>query len=82
MIGVPYEANTDIWSLACTVFELMTNSFLFKPKHTSGISKDEDHLYKMIEVLGPIPKEFLISGSENNHLFNKKGKLIHGEPKD
>jgi len=34
----------------------MTNNFLFKPKKIEGISKDEDHLYKMMEVLGQIPK--------------------------
>lgn len=55
--------NTDVWSLACTVFELMTNNFLFKPKKMEGISKDEDHLYKMLEVLGPMSKEFALGGT-------------------
>lgn len=38
----------------------MTNSFLFKPKDRGDITKDEDHLYKMIELLGAMPK--LITG--------------------
>jgi len=41
----------------------MTNNFLFKPKKMEGISKDEDHLYKMLEVLGPMSKEFALGGT-------------------
>lgn len=48
ILGYSYSHNTDIWSLACTIFELLTNNFLFKPKPAEGISKDEDHLYKII----------------------------------
>ena len=62
-MGHPYVHNTDIWSLACTIYELMTNNFLFKPKKIHGISKDEDHLYKMLEVLGPMSKEFATGGT-------------------
>lgn len=46
-----------------------------------GISKDEDHLYKMLEVLGPMSKQFALGGTESATYFNKKGKLIHGNPK-
>lgn len=81
ILGQPYQYNTDVWSLACTVFEMMTNNFLFKPKKVQGISKDEDHLYKIIEVLGMIPKEYALGGSESHRYFNKKGKLLNGLPK-
>ena len=31
-----YDTSTDMWSMACVVFEMLTNSFLFKPrKHES-----------------------------------------------
>ena len=48
ILGHDYTPNTDVFSLACTVFEMMTNNFLFKPKKISGIKKDEDHLFQMI----------------------------------
>ena len=60
---------------------MMTNNFLFKPKKVQGISKDEDHLYKIIEVLGPIPKEYALGGTESSRYFNKKGRLLNGLPK-
>jgi serine/threonine protein kinase len=66
ILGHEYFPNTDIWSLACTVFEMMTNNFLFKPKKIEGISKNEDHLYKMMEVLSPFPKNFCTGGTESS----------------
>ena len=59
----------------------MTNNFLFKPKKISGIRKDEDHLFQMIETLGPMDKDFATGGKESGGFFNKKGKLLNGSPK-
>jgi hypothetical protein len=59
---------------------MMTNSFLFKPKKTAGINKDVDHLYQMLRTLGPIDKAFACGGRNSENLFNKKGKLLHGDP--
>ena len=63
------------------VYELLTNSFLFKPKDKKGIGKDEDHLYMMIELLGTIPKTSALKGKNSKTYFNKKGDLLHGMPK-
>lgn len=60
---------------------MMTNNFLFKPKKISGIKKNEDHLYQMLETLGPMDKDFASSGKYSNEVFNKKGKLLNGNPK-
>jgi serine/threonine protein kinase len=81
IIGHDYYPNTDIFSLACVVFEMMTNNFLFKPKKIAGIKKDEDHLYQILEILGPIDKVFACGGKNSEFLFNKKGKLLNGDPK-
>lgn len=60
---------------------MLTNNFLFKPKKISGIKKDEDHMYQMLEKLGPIDKDFAINGKYSAEIFNKKGKLLNGNPK-
>lgn len=60
---------------------MLTNNFLFKPKKIPGIKKNEDHMFQMIETLGPIDKDFAISGRYSNEIFNKKGKLTNGNPK-
>jgi len=61
---------------------MMTNNFLFKPKKSPGIKKDEDHLYQMIETLGSMDKDFSLSGKHSLDFFNKKGKLLNGSPKN
>lgn len=36
----------------------------------------------MIQALGPIDKDFACSGKNSAELFNKKGKLMNGNPKE
>jgi serine/threonine protein kinase len=81
ILGYDYFYNTDVFSLGCVVFEMLTNNFLFKPKKISGIKKNEDHIYQMLERLGPIDKDFAINGKYSSEVFNKKGKLLNGTPK-
>ena len=77
ILNIDYGTNTDIWSLACLVFELLTNSFLFKPHKGEGYKKNEDHLNLMQEALGKIPKNFALSGKRSREFFNKNGVLLH-----
>lgn len=77
ILGIEYNTNTDIWSCACIVFELLTNQFLFKPHKGEGYKKNEDHLSLMIEALGKIPKNFALSGRRSREYFNKNGQLLH-----
>ena len=71
-----YNESTDLWSLACLVFEMLTNTFLFKPKKGSTFKKNDDHLALMMETLGKIPKPFALSGSRSRDFFNKNGDLL------
>ena len=76
ILGIDYQANTDIWSFACMAFELLTNTFLFKPRKGEDYGKNEDHLALMIETLGKMPKSFALSGRKSRKYFNKIGQLI------
>ena len=75
ILGINYNESSDIWSLACMVFELATGDFLFEPRKGDTYSKNDDHLAQIIELVGKMPKNFALSGSNSMKYFNKNGKL-------
>jgi len=75
IIGAKYGTPCDLWSVACMAFELATGDLLFEPKSGKNYERNDDHLALMIELLGPIPKSFALSGKYSNDYFNRKGEL-------
>ena len=64
VLGAPLEFGIDMWSVACTVFELYTGSILF-PGSTNG------ELLKLImDVKGPIPKRIRNKGQFSPRYFD------------
>ncbi|CUM67763.1 uncharacterized protein PRCAT00005468001 [Priceomyces carsonii] len=55
-----WGSSTDLWSIGCIIFELITGDFLFDPHEGKDFDKDDDHLAQIIELLGEFPsKEYL-----------------------
>lgn len=77
ILGAGYNTSADIWSTACMAFELATGDYLFEPHSGDNYCRDEDHIAHIIELLGPIPKGIIFSGTMSNMLFSKKGELRH-----
>uniref|UniRef100_A0A8C5AV80 non-specific serine/threonine protein kinase n=1 Tax=Gadus morhua TaxID=8049 RepID=A0A8C5AV80_GADMO len=75
LIGADYGPPADIWSTACMAFELATGEYLFEPQAADAFSRDEDHIAHIMELLGPLPTPFALSGTRSKHYFNRKGQL-------
>ncbi|XP_057784072.1 uncharacterized protein LOC131001592 [Salvia miltiorrhiza] len=70
-----YSFAADMWSFACTAFELATGEMMFAPKIGQGFSEDEDHLAMMMELLGKIPRKIATSGARSKEYFDRYGDL-------
>jgi len=51
IIGYPFTFNTDIWSLGCIIFELLTGDYLFEI-YNDNYDDDFNHIYSITELLG------------------------------
>lgn len=72
ILGIDYDASTDLWSYACMVFELITGDFLFNPRPSENqYKKNDDHLALFMEMLGPMPKRLAMSGNMFDHYFDR-----------
>ncbi|KAL0483103.1 hypothetical protein AKO1_014996 [Acrasis kona] len=79
ILGAKYSTPIDIWSLACVAFELATGDFLFDPRESRGVPRDEDHLALIIELVGEdnFPVKSRCTGNAWHHFFDKNGRLRH-----
>jgi serine/threonine-protein kinase SRPK3 len=75
IIGADYDTSADVWSFACTIFEMVTGDFLFEPRKGQNYDKDDDHLAQMMELLGRMPKNMALSGKHSKKFFDNKGHL-------
>eukprot|EP01052_Picozoa_sp_SAG31_P046314 SAG31_NODE_8805_length_1384_cov_1.540078_1_plen_428_part_01 len=80
ILGAKYSVPVDMWSLACTTFELACGDQLFEPRPGDKYDKDEDHLAQMMELLGKIPRSISSRGKYAEEFFNRKGELRHIRP--
>jgi dual specificity tyrosine-phosphorylation-regulated kinase 2/3/4 len=69
ILGVPYTAAIDMWSLGCIITELVTGTPLFEGE------SEEDQLNAIIEVFGFPPFELIENGLKAKKFFGPRGKL-------
>uniref|UniRef100_A0AC35FLN1 Stress-activated protein kinase JNK n=1 Tax=Panagrolaimus sp. PS1159 TaxID=55785 RepID=A0AC35FLN1_9BILA len=67
ILGADYDENVDVWSLGCIIFQMVTQTILFRGK------SHDDQWNKIIEIIGSPNIEFyqLLSDFMKNYLIQK-----------
>ncbi|KAF9046970.1 kinase-like protein, partial [Hymenopellis radicata] len=71
--------SSDLWSLACVIYLLLTGELLFDPGFQCadlGLTPDESHIIQMIEMLGDFPEDLVRRGSESKKWFHSDGSFL------
>lgn len=69
ILGVPYTAAIDMWSLGCIIAEISTGVPLFQGEN------EFEQLLAIMEVLGYPPDEMIGKAGKRNKFFNKDFSL-------
>nr|CAB3265192.1 serine/threonine-protein kinase prp4-like [Phallusia mammillata] len=73
ILGMPYGHGIDMWSVACTIFELYTGRILFPGKSNNQMLK------LMMEVKGKIPHRVLKKGTLKEQHFDNSLNFLFTE---
>uniref|UniRef100_A0A663LRU9 non-specific serine/threonine protein kinase n=1 Tax=Athene cunicularia TaxID=194338 RepID=A0A663LRU9_ATHCN len=76
LLGLDYSTPVDIWSTGCLAFEMATGERLFDPQPGKYFSRDDDHVARIIELLGRIPPQIAFSWNKSTKFFSRPGALL------
>ena len=77
ILGYEYDTKTDIWTLGCIFYEIITKQYLIEVgKSKDDIDRDRMLLSEMQSILGKIPKDFAINAEYSEDLFDRKGRIL------
>lgn len=76
LLGGEWGCSSDIWSLGCLIFELLTGDYLFDPTEGAGFTKMDDHIAQIIELLSPLPTDLLERCSQTRKYYHSDLKTL------
>lgn len=78
LLGLDYNCRTDVWSLGCMAFELITGQFLMDPKKKTRVEKEMDieHIMMMMQLIGPVPARLFTPRATPNRRMRHQAKYF------
>lgn len=71
----PFNTTCDVWSVGCTLFELLTGEILFNPDDQRSVNKERQLLYLIQSRLGMIPTNLVNKTKKRKFFFQNNGLL-------
>eukprot|EP01060_Flectonema_neradi_P026785 TRINITY_DN360_c0_g2_i1.p1 TRINITY_DN360_c0_g2~~TRINITY_DN360_c0_g2_i1.p1 ORF type:complete len:414 (+),score=76.71 TRINITY_DN360_c0_g2_i1:69-1310(+) len=79
IVGSDFGTESDIWSLGCICFELLTGRFLFDPKTAKGATDEQtidfEHLLRITSLFGEAKCSEIKTDGVFSRTFYPNGKL-------
>jgi serine/threonine protein kinase len=87
LFGTDFCPRSDVWSVGCVVYELITGDFLVDPKRKTRVEREMDieHLAMIMQILGPVPSRITSLVRSSNpprylaNYFNEQGQFIYAD---
>ncbi|KAG6103060.1 hypothetical protein E4U14_006454 [Claviceps sp. LM454 group G7] len=78
VLGAPWDTGVDIWSLGCLVVQWVHGYVMFRedPSEEDTWTVEDDHLAKIVEIIGPIPSSLLKQGCRTAEFFDEQGEFL------
>ncbi|CDS11671.1 hypothetical protein LRAMOSA03934 [Lichtheimia ramosa] len=73
IMGLPYDYAIDVWSAACTLYELFTGKILFPGRSNNQMLKH------IMEVMGKFPNRMIRKGQFSQQHFDEDNSFISVE---
>jgi len=76
LLGLSYDYASDMWSVGCTIYELLTGKILFDPEYNGN--EERYHLHLIKKKLGDIPIEMITKSKYKDIMMSVDMTKIKG----
>lgn len=69
LLKSPHWLESDMWSIGCIIYEMLTGRFLFNPTRENNMGVNSSHLASIIEIFGPFDAPHLKNSKKLTRYF-------------